>query len=91
MGKKGDKLGTNWGMSQTISIATAVFLVFSLVVMPSVLAYVTFDETFGSFVCIAKMAPKWTVFHIFPEKSLICSRANAPIRLVWYKNCEKQR
>ena len=48
MGKKGDKLGTNWGMSQTISIATAIFFVFSLVVMPSVLAYVTLDGTFGS-------------------------------------------
>ena len=53
--------------------------------MPSVLAYVTLDETFGSFVCIAKMAPKWTVFHIFPEKSIICSRANAPISLVCLK------
>jgi hypothetical protein len=48
MGKKGEKLGTNWGMSQIISIATAVFFVVSLVVMPSVLAYVTFDGSFGS-------------------------------------------
>ena len=37
--------------------------------MPSALAYVRLDETGGT-------------FYIFPEKSLICSRTNAPISLV---------
>ena len=64
---------------------------FPLVVMPSALAYVRLDETGGTNFVTVKMAPNWTVFHIFPEKSLICSRANAPISLVWYKNCEKHR
>ena len=91
MGKKGDKLGTNWGMSQIISIATAVFFVFPHFFIFPALAYVRLDETGGTNFCTLKMAPNWRVFHIFPEKSLICSRANAPISLVWYKNCEKHR
>jgi len=37
------------------------------------------------------MAPKWTVFLIFPKKVIYLPQANAPISLVWYKNCEKRR
>ena len=51
--------------------------------MQSVFAYVTLDEAFGSNVCTVKMAPKWTVFLIFPKKVIYLPRANAPISLVW--------
>ena len=71
-------------MWQITGIARAVFFVYPLVVMLSAFAYVRLHETFGSIFCTAKMAPSWTVFPIFLQKSLICSQANAPISLVSY-------
>ena len=50
--------------------------------MPSVFAYVRLYEAGGSNACTVKMAPKWTVFLIFPRKVIYLPRANAPISLV---------
>ena len=91
MGKKWEKLGENWGMWRIPWNARTNFFVFPLIVMQSVFPLVRLDKTFGTIDFTVKMAPSWTVFPIFPQKSLICSQANAPISLVWYWNCEKYR
>jgi len=59
--------------------------------MPSVFAYIRLDEAGGSNASTVKMAPKWTVLLIFPKKVIYLPQANAPISLVWYKNCENNR
>ena len=89
MGQKWAKLGKNWGMLHITRIARADFLVFPLVIMSSVCAYVTLHESGGTFYCALNLEPRWAVFPIFPRKTLICPQANARISLVWYGNSEK--
>ena len=70
MGKKGDKLGKNWGMSQIISIATAVFFGFPHFFVFPALAYIRLDETGGTNFCTLKWRQTGEFFAFFQKHQL---------------------